>query len=76
MFDIEFKKTLHEDDNTGELYVRYTPVLVGNGILCTGSISFAAYDVGVGEPIAAHNAAKESAKVNARDVLARIQQLF
>lgn len=71
---LKFDSTLHTEDKTGELYVRYTPVLEGgyHGRLFTGKLSFASYDVSVGEPIAAHNAAKANAKANALEVLAAI----
>lgn len=70
---IKFDCTLHTDDKTGELYVRYTPVLDSDGsVVCSGKLTFASYDVNVGEPIAAHNSAKATAKANALSVLAGI----
>ena len=70
---ITLRKTLIERDSDGALFVRYTPVL---DMLCqqgaNGELTFAAWDVGVGEPAAAHEAAMDNARANAVAVLRRL----
>lgn len=68
---LRINKTLVENDNTGKLFIRYTPVLEDAPGM-TGKISFATWDCEVGQPQEEHDLAIDNATRNAKKVLARI----
>ena len=69
---IRITSTLIENDNTGQLFVRYTPELVENGACATGRLSFASWDCAVGAPDDMHSEARRNAIDNAKKVLKAI----
>lgn len=70
---ITFQKTLIERDSDGALFVRYVPVLKSGGGF-QGELTFAFWDIGVGEPLTAHDAAMDKARANAVAVLRRLAE--
>jgi hypothetical protein len=68
---LRINKTLLENLSTGQLYVRYTPVLEDAPGM-TGKIAFATWDCEVGHPQEEHDLAIDNATRNAKAVLARI----
>jgi len=69
--NLRFEHELLPDGESGELFVRYRPV-VTVGCLGEGSLSFASWDVAVGAPLSQHEATKQAARQNVLDVLRRM----
>lgn len=68
---LEFNESLVKRDSDGALFVRYTPVLRSEPmVFCSDDfLSFACWEVGVGEPLEKHEAGKAAARANVVRVL-------
>lgn len=56
-------------------FIRYTPYLDGFGPCCTGSLSFACWEVALHATEAEHDNAKQLARNNARQVLRQLSEV-
>lgn len=66
---LKIEAEIYKEDRTGELYVQYTPVLVG-GALATGELRFASWQCRLLAGPELHEEAMRDALASARNAIA------